>query len=308
MPGIPYSFPFAFAFPFPFPFAILHLAAPLRGAGALRQQSRSLRRVQARAKLGGNPPEFRCRDPQRTMNSAESSNQHRPSGVFPATRWTVVLSAKEGGDEARARAMEGLARAYWQPIYAYLRGSGRTHEEAQDVVQGFFAHLLGRDFLRNVQPQGGRFRNFLLVCLRRWMRDEQGRVVNVKHRAEVVLQPWHDTVEASLTCPVTLPDEAFDRTWAEALVARAMAQLEENWAQRSALFAALRFTVEGHGDAEKYAAIAARLGMTEGAVNKAAHDLRKQFASQVRAEIRDTVARDDDVEEERRYLVRLMRM
>jgi len=114
------------------------------------------------------------------MNSVEASNQHLPGSVFPATRWTLVLSAKEGGDDVTARAMEELAQAYWQPIFAFLRGKGRTHEEAQDAVQGFFAHLLGREFLRNVQPQGGRFRNFLLVCLRRWMRDEAERVINLK--------------------------------------------------------------------------------------------------------------------------------
>jgi len=70
----------------------------------------------------------------------------------------------------------------------------------------------------------------------------------VKRRAEVTFQPWHDAAAASLICPGTLPEEAFDRTWAEALVAQAMAQLEEKWAQRSALFAALRFTVECHHD------------------------------------------------------------
>lgn len=219
----------------------------------------------------------------------------------------MVLSAREENEETRAKAMEGLARAYWQPIFAFLRGKGCTHEGAQDAVQGFFAHLLGREFLRNVQPQGGRFRNFLLVCLRRWMRDDQERAINVKRRAEVALEPWHDAVEASPPGPGTSPEAEFDRRWAEALVVRAMAQLEESWAHRSALFAALRLTVECPGDVEKYAAIAARLGMTEGAVGKAAHDLRRQFAERVRAEIRDTVARDEDVEEELRYLVRLLR-
>ncbi len=229
-----------------------------------------------------------------------------PPQPFPPTRWSLVLSAKDRGAEGSDKAVEGLALAYWQPIFAWLCRQGRSHEEAQDDAQGFFAYLLSREFLRNVQPEGGRFRNFLLVCLRRWMKDERLRAVNVKRQAEVPMQPWHEAESAAFHCNGATPEEVFDRRWAESLVTRSMTALAQRWENRSALFAALRLTVEGTGDAEKYAAIAARLNMSEGAVGKAAHDLRQQFAEQIRHEVRDTVARDDDVEEELRYLVRLM--
>ncbi len=230
---------------------------------------------------------------------------HHP---FPQTRWTLVLSAKEGESDASSEALEHLALAYWKPIHAYLRGKGRSHEQAQDDTQGFFAYLLGRDFLRNIEPEGGRFRNFLLVSLRRWMKDERNRVINVKRKAEIELQPWHE-MEAGHAAPdaaFASPEEAFDRSWAEELVSRSMEALREHWKNRPDLFAALRLTVESPGNVEKYAAIAARLGMTEGAVGKAAHDLRRQFAQRIRQEIRDTVARDEDIEGELRYLVNLL--
>lgn len=230
-----------------------------------------------------------------------------PPQLFPPTRWSLVLSAKDGGVEATHKAVEGLALAYWQPIFAWLRSHGRSHEEAQDDAQGFFAWLLDREFLSNVQPEGGRFRNFLLVCLRRWMKDESLRAVNVKRQAEVPMQPWLEAEGAAFHCTGATPEEAFDRRWAESLVRQAMQALALRWENRADLFAALRLTVEGSGDAEKYAAIAARLNMSEGAVGKAAHDLRQQFAEQIRHEVRDTVARVEDVEEELRYLVRLMR-
>ena len=82
--------------------------------------------------------------------------------------------------------------------------------------------------------------------------------------------------------------------------------MERRWKNRAALFADLRFTIESSLHSEKYAAIAQRLGLNEGAVGKAAFDLRQQFAEQVRQEVRDTVASEQDVEEELRYLVRLM--
>jgi len=229
------------------------------------------------------------------------------SQSFPQTRWSVVLSAKRGEADASFAALEALALAYWRPIYAWLRGQGRSHEEAQDDAQGFFAYLLSREFLRNIQPEGGRFRNFLLVCLRRWMKDERHRAINVKRQAEIEMQPWHELEGSAFHTTAASPEEAFDRAWAEALVARSMKVLEQRWENRAGLFAALRLTVESPGNVEKYAVIAARLGMAEGAVGKAAHDLRQQFAEQIQQTVRDTVVRDEDVKEELRYLVRLMR-
>ena len=240
-------------------------------------------------------------------------NQRNPDGMeynpipFPQTRWSLVLSAKDGKADASFDALESLALSYWQPIYSWLRGQERSHEEARDDAQGFFAYLLSREFLRNVQPEGGRFRNFLLVCLRRWMKDERHRAINVKRRAEVQLQPWDNLEGGAFHTKASSPEEAFDRAWAQALVARSMKALAARWKNRPGLFAALRLMVESPGNVEKYAAIAARLSMTEGAVGKAAHDLRQQFAEQIRQEIRDTVARDEDVKEELRYLMRLMR-
>lgn len=226
--------------------------------------------------------------------------------LFPLTRWSLVFSAKSGEPDAAFQALEALALAYWRPIYAWLRGQGRSHEEAQDDAQGFFAYLLSREFLRNLQPEGGRFRNFLLVALRRWMKDERHRAINVKRRAEVELRPWEDLEGAAFCLAASSPEEAFDRSWAEALVARAMKALTARWENRAGLFAALRLMVESPGNVERYAVIAARLDMSEGAVGKAAHDLRQQFAEQIQREIRDTVAREEDVKEELRYLMRLM--
>ena len=217
------------------------------------------------------------------------------------------MSAKNGGADTASKALESLAVAYWRPIYTWIRGQGRSHEQAQDDTQGFFAYLLSREFLGNVQPEGGRFRNFLLVALRRWMKDERHRVINVKRRAEVEFQEWDEPQATVGFATSSSPEDAFDRAWAHAIVGRAMKSLAVQWRNRSDLYASLRLTVESPGNLEKYGVIAARLGMSEGAVAKAAFDLRQQFAERIRKEIRETVAREEDVKEELRHLVRLMR-
>ena len=139
------------------------------------------------------------------------------------------------------------------------------------------------------------------------MKDERKRVRNVKRDAETRLESWHE-LEASESIPypnALSPEEAFDRSWAAALIHRSMEAVKERWKNRPELFRALSLTVEDPDNVEKHASIAKRLGMSEGAVNKAAYDLRRQFSIQIKKEIRDTVARDEDVEEELRYLVRL---
>ena len=76
---------------------------------------------------------------------------------------------------------------------------------------GFFAYLLNREFSRNIQLEGGRFRNFLLVALRRRMKDEHHRTINVKRRAEAELQP-SDNLDGDPFHTTASPEDAFDRS------------------------------------------------------------------------------------------------
>lgn len=83
---------------------------------------------------------------------------------FPSTRWTLILSARESPDRRRA-ALNELLASYWRPLYSYARRKGCDPDAAQDVVQGFVAHLLGRDFLSRLDPARGRLRSYLRTSL-----------------------------------------------------------------------------------------------------------------------------------------------
>ena len=78
---------------------------------------------------------------------------------FCTTHWTTALSAR-AGDVA---ALEALCRAYWYPLYLFVRRKGNSPEESQDLVQGFFEQIPAKDFLQSVDRDKGRFRNFLLA-------------------------------------------------------------------------------------------------------------------------------------------------
>jgi RNA polymerase sigma-70 factor (ECF subfamily) len=75
---------------------------------------------------------------------------------FPTTRWTLILSARQSPEMRRA-ALEELLGRYWKPLYLFARYKGVGIDDAQDAVQGFFAHLLERDFLARLDPERGRF-------------------------------------------------------------------------------------------------------------------------------------------------------
>jgi len=104
----------------------------------------------------------------------ESTHDARP--VFVTTHWSLVLSARDKQSPQSAGALEKLCRAYWYPLYAYVRRSGQSKENAEDLTQAFFARLLEKNFLDSAEQERGRFRSFLLVALKRFLANEWDRL------------------------------------------------------------------------------------------------------------------------------------
>ena len=221
--------------------------------------------------------------------------------------WTAVVEAREGTSKRAAEALEQLACAYWRPLYVFQRQRGRDHDAAAEDVQGFFAHLLGRDFLRFVHPREGRFRTFLLTAFTRWLDDERDRAQAAKRGggATPISLDEFDSLSDFVASSEEPPETTFDRHWAREVFEAALVRLRESWAERMELFHALRSSLTG--GQEDYATIGARLGLSEGAVKKAAFDLRGKFARIIREEVRRTVRDNDAVDEELRYLINLLR-
>src|SRR5881296_3352252 len=85
---------------------------------------------------------------------------------FQTTHWSVVLAAGDPQAPGAREALERLCRAYWYPLYAYVRRRGYTPEDAQDLTQSFFARLLERRSIQGVEREKGKFRSFLLASLK----------------------------------------------------------------------------------------------------------------------------------------------
>jgi RNA polymerase sigma-70 factor (ECF subfamily) len=232
---------------------------------------------------------------------------------FATTQWSLVLAART--DEAQRsnarKAFEALCRAYWYPIYAFVRHRGYDSDEAQDLTQSFFARVIETDGLASADPRRGRFRSYLLGAIKHFLANEWHRSRTQKRGGRVSfldLDALDPAARFALAEDRTHdPDASFDREWAHETIARALARLraESEARGRGEWFEALRGSLVGEAPARS--ATAARLGTTEGALKTAVHRLRRRYRELLRAEIAETVADADDVDREMRHLVEVLR-
>ncbi len=232
----------------------------------------------------------------------------RTDGQFTTTHWSVVLATRRNDSPQATEALETLCRTYWYPLYAFVRRHGHNPEDAQDLTQGFFAHLLRKDFLRSVGPEKGRFRSFLLACLKHFLADEWEKARTAK-RGGARPEPLLDLDQAENRYQLEARVEAnaeslYERRWAFDLLGRVLDRLrhEAVASGREAVFDQLQCCLLGERPTETYAQLGAKLGMSETAVKVTIHRLRQRYRELLREEIAQTVSRPDEVEDEMRYL------
>ncbi|MGH7968804.1 MAG: RNA polymerase sigma factor [Limisphaerales bacterium] len=219
-----------------------------------------------------------------------------------------MLSARAKDSPRSAAALETLCRTYWYPLYAYLRRQGQPAPDAQDLTQGFFARLLQKEYLQAAAREKGKFRTFLLVALKRFLANEWDREHALKRGgfAPVVSidQEVAESRFAAERSHNVQPDVLFDRQWAMTVLERTMAQLQKEYVAsgRAKLFEYVQSCLAREESALPYAAIAARLKLTEPAVKMAVYRLRASYREILRAEIAHTVSAPEEIEEEIRYL------
>lgn len=234
------------------------------------------------------------------------------AAVFATTHWSVVLAAGQSADAQASAALEQLCRTYWYPLYAYVRRSGHGHEDAQDLTQAFFAHLLRKDFLDGVGPEKGRFRSFLLACLKNFVVDEWEKARTAKRGGNCPALPLDmEKAEERYQLEARVeanPESLFERRWALDLLERVLDRLRHDAADsgRRAVFDELECCLLGDRPSETYAQLGSRLGLSETAVKVTVHRLRQRYRELLREEVAHTVTRPEELEAEMRYLLEVV--
>jgi RNA polymerase sigma factor (sigma-70 family) len=235
-------------------------------------------------------------------------------GDFSTTNWSVVLEAGRTDVARAAVALEHLCRKYWHPIYVFVRRRGSNHHKAEDLTQSFFAHLLEKETLKEVDRQKGKFRSFLLASLTNFLVNEWDRRQTLKRggNRQIISMDEMSAEQLYSEEPVELfsPEHLFDRRWAITIIEQVLTRLKNEYAAsgKAEMFIKLEAGLTGEVTPGSYANWAAALDMNEGAVKVALHRLRRRFGELLRSEVAYTVADPAEVAEEIRHLLAAISM
>jgi RNA polymerase sigma factor (sigma-70 family) len=245
--------------------------------------------------------------------SANTSPAPFRNGGFVTTHWSVVMAAGKGDSSEAADALEQLGRTYWYPLYAFVRRQGYEAHDAEDLTQEFFVRFLAKEYFGRADPAIGRFRSFLLACMKHFLAEQQRQARRLRRGGGHLIISWDSqTAEGRYRLepadPAT-PEQVYERRWALTLLDTVWARLalEQAAAGKERVFAQLKDCLWGETRRTGYAERAEHLGMTEGAVKVTVHRLRRRLRDLLREEVAHTVATPGDIDDELRHLISVIR-
>jgi RNA polymerase sigma-70 factor (ECF subfamily) len=223
-------------------------------------------------------------------------------GFVEKTSWSIIRTAQKAGGEDRRQALQRLIELYWRTVYFYIRLSGRNNEDSKDLAQQFFTHLLETDFIDRLDQEKGRFRAFLKVSLRNYLRDRH-RIATAARRGggnRGVSLDAIDEAERALPAEGTPPEVAMDREWRRVLIAEALGRLASDYREQNKevhyqLFE--RYYIRS-GPGTTHRQLADDTGLTPSQVNNYLTSARQRFRSTLTQAVADSVADPESLQVE----------
>ena len=223
---------------------------------------------------------------------------------FATTRWSIVLAAGQAVSPESRRALESLCETYWFPVYTYVRRLVPDVEDAQDLTQGFFIHLLDKDAVAKADPNRGRFRAFLLTALKNFLANEQQKArADKRGGGKAPLSLDFESGESRYQIEPShalTPEKLYERRWVLTLLDQVLDSLRKELAEagKAPQWEALKMALTGEMTIVNYEQAAAALGITAAAAKQSAYRLRKRYRELFRQEVARTVADDAEVDDE----------
>ena len=202
-------------------------------------------------------------------------------------------------------AMEEVCQAYWRPLYGFALSMNGSHQDAEDCVQGFLTRLSTGDFFQSVSANRGKLRSLLLVSFKRYIVDTWKMQSSQKRGGsmrDIALDGIHveDTSESD-------PSLAYDQEWAKVVVDEAMSNLRERYQKQGneKTFDSLEAYIDGT-PLENSSQTAEQLNLSSVALKSAVHRIRRRFGEELQNMVRETVQHENDVDEEIRWLIKVL--
>jgi RNA polymerase sigma-70 factor (ECF subfamily) len=245
---------------------------------------------------------------------------HGQSDPFAPTHWSVIIAAgrSEADPELARAALAQLCQTYWAPLYSFVRSRGHAVYDAQDLTQSFFAYLIEHKIYAHADREKGKFRSFLLASLKNFLGHAYDREQTLKRGGSLDFLPLDDArAEAAESLfqthfadgEPTGEDRLFERSWAEALVGAGLERLSAEYQSegKQSLFQQLRIFLTGSADPlPAYDQLAVKMGLPASTLRSHVTRLRMRYRELLRAEVRQTVESEAEVDGELHELFRVL--
>lgn len=245
---------------------------------------------------------------------SEQNEKKEGRGFFPPTRWSLVKNAKADRTTVALDALGSLFTVYRQPLVAYLRYSNHPPNEAEELVQGFFAHAVETQLLKKASPERGTLRSFLLSSLKNYVISEARKRSALKRGGgqpnlsleEVTREDYDQWVDPNGMAP----EQYYDIAWARSIARQAIASLEESLRAKDKhhLFVRLSPFLLSGNQTTTYEDAAAGLGISMNALKLALQRLQRAYYAELRKAILGTGSMRSEADDEVRYVLEILKV
>jgi DNA-directed RNA polymerase specialized sigma24 family protein len=221
------------------------------------------------------------------------------SELFPTTRWTLILEAKDS-PEARRAALEALLGTYWRPLFVMFRAKGLGARDAEDAVQDFCVQLLERNVIEHLAPERGRLRGFLRTAGSNFLANRHAAHVTEKRGGQLLFVPLDVGLGEQLVAQGEQPDAAFERAWARVVFEKALKTLQREYSEggRTGPFGLVERFFSPSAAPPSYREVANEHGMSVPQLKSFLHRARGRFRQLVEDEVTNTVGSAADAKAE----------
>lgn len=235
--------------------------------------------------------------------SSNDTTMGGPARELPSTMWTQLAKASDPTLPEHRECLNLLVQRYWKPVYAYIRMRWRKSvEDAKDLTQGFFAHMLDKNYFARVRPERGTFRAYLLTALKHFLVDAKRAGEARRPESGLFSLEAADEELRELGDPRSgdSPDLVFEREWFHQVLEGATTELRSELAQKGkeSHFEIFRICCLDDAKPPTYEELGGRFGLSHGEVRHSLERTRVRLREIVRARVREYVLRDEDVDPE----------
>ena len=231
---------------------------------------------------------------------------------FTTTHWSVIAQSALTDLPEATNALAQLCERYWPPIYSFIRRRGYAPSDAQDLTQSFFAYFLRTKAYARADPVHGKFRSFLLAAVKNFLAKDWHREQALRRGGDYQFVSLNsETAEAfydAAGAPDSTPERLFDLRWATTVTTGALNSLRQELEAEGKvkLFEQLSSFLTGGSVIPSYDEVSARTGLPRATVKTHVHRLRLRYREIVRGEVARTVSSPDEIDEELRYLCKIL--